>query len=81
MESNSESRNLLGKQCCQQCPDVLVSQMSGQKLLEHMGAHILHDSHIKNADNPCGLCPNTGSHSVFQLVKRNKVDQIDMTNS
>jgi hypothetical protein len=55
--------------------------MSGPKLLEHMGAHILHDSHVKDADNPCGLCLNTGSRCVFRLVKRNKADQIDMTNS
>jgi len=81
MESNSKSCNLLGEQCCQRCPDVLVSQMSGPKLLEHMGAHILHDLHIKDADNPCGLCLNTGSRCVFRLIKRNKVDQIDMTNS
>jgi len=72
---------LPGEQCCQRCPDVLVSQMSGPKLLEHMGAHILHNSHIKDTDNPCGLCLNTGSRCVFRLVKRNKVDQIDMTNS
>ena len=55
--------------------------MSSPKLLEHMGAHILHDFHIKDPDNPCGLCLNTGSRCVFWLVKRNKVDQIDMTNS
>jgi hypothetical protein len=81
MESNSKSHNLLGEQCCQRCPDVLVSQMSGPKLLEHTGAHILHDPHIKDADNPCGLCLNAGSHCVFRLIKRNKVDQINMTNS
>ena len=55
--------------------------MSGPKLLEHTGAHILHDPHIKDADNPCGLCLNMGSPCVFRLIKRNKVDQIDMTNS
>jgi hypothetical protein len=46
-----------------------------------MGAHILHDSQIKDADNPCGLCLNTGSHCVFRLIKRNKVYQLDMDNS
>ena len=55
--------------------------MSGPKLLEHMGAHILHDSRVKDADNPCGLCLNTGSCCIFRLVKRNKVDQVDMANS
>ena len=55
--------------------------MSGPKLLEHMGAHILHDPHIKDADHPCGLCLNTGSCCVFHLLKWNKVDQIDMDNS
>jgi hypothetical protein len=64
-ETDSNPRKLAGEQYCQRCPDVLVSRLSGPKLLEHMGAHILHDSHIKDADNPCGLCLNTGSHFVF----------------
>jgi hypothetical protein len=41
----------------------------------------LHDPHIKDADHPCGLCLNTGSRCVFRLLKRNKVDQIDLDNS
>ena len=55
--------------------------MSGPKLLEYMGAHILYNSHIKDAENPCGLCLNSGSLCAFRLVKRNKIDRIDMMNS
>lgn len=47
-----------------------------------MGAHILHDSRMKDANNPCGLCLNLGSLCAIRLVRRGKSgDQIDMVNS
>ena len=80
-ETESSVRSLPDECRCQRCSDVIVSRLNGPELHRHMGAHILHDPYFKDADNPCGLCLNTGSRCVFRLVKCNKVDQIDMTNS
>lgn len=55
--------------------------MSGPAIIHHMGAHILHDQRLTDADNPCGLCLNTGSRCVIRFVTRSKTDQIDMANS
>lgn len=59
-----------------------TNHFNGPELLQHMGAHILHDSQMKDADNPCGLCLNRGSLCAIWLVRRGKSgDQVDMVNS
>ncbi|KAF8234260.1 hypothetical protein L208DRAFT_1182165, partial [Tricholoma matsutake] len=65
-------------ECCAHCPDSHIMNLTSPKLFMHMGAHILHDSHLKDADNQCGLCLNQGTLCVC-LVKRGRSgDQIDM---
>jgi hypothetical protein len=67
---------------CYLCPQMHTNHFNGPELLQHMGAHILHDSQMKDADNPCGLCLNRGSLCAIRLVRRGKSgDQVDMVNS
>ncbi|KAI9430083.1 hypothetical protein H4582DRAFT_2064198 [Lactarius indigo] len=44
----------------QGCPRLgcgsIVNWKNGQRVLEHMGAHILHDSMLDNSEELCGLC-------------------------
>ncbi|KAF8224868.1 hypothetical protein L208DRAFT_1380918 [Tricholoma matsutake] len=56
-----------------------TNHFNGPELLLHMGAHILHGSQMKDADNPCGLCLNHGSLYAIRLVQQGKSgDQVDM---
>ncbi|KAF8164425.1 hypothetical protein BJ912DRAFT_801995, partial [Pholiota molesta] len=50
-----------GLQTCSRCPNFKIGTLGGQDLLKHMGSHILNDPSMLGADNPCGLCLNTGS--------------------
>lgn len=50
-------------------------------MLKHMGAHILHDSSLKGANNPCGLCLNTGSLCEIRLIRRGDTTSIDSSKS
>jgi hypothetical protein len=60
-KSDSSTRRKADEQCCRRCSDISVSHMTGPELLRHMGSHILHDPRLKDADNPCGFCLNTGT--------------------
>jgi len=46
-----------------------------------MGAHILHDASLKGANNPCGLCLNTGSVCEIHLICRGDTTSIDSSKS
>lgn len=42
---------------CPKCvPPVLLDSLPAQRVLEHMGAHVLHDSSVDVSYQPCGLC-------------------------
>ena len=42
---------------CSRCgPAVSLNWTNGQRILEHMGAHVLHDSMFDNSEKLCGLC-------------------------
>jgi hypothetical protein len=45
----------VANECINCSPPVLLSRQA-PRVLEHMAAHILFDPHIKQSDEPCGLC-------------------------
>lgn len=55
---------------CILCPKLLVEEMTGPELVRHNGAHILHDTKLKAADNPCGFCLNAGTSCVIHIQKK-----------
>ncbi|KAI0258075.1 hypothetical protein BC834DRAFT_801297, partial [Gloeopeniophorella convolvens] len=58
--------------CCPHCtPEVDFTSMSGQRVLEHIGSHILHDPAVDRNIEPCGLCLR--SYGVCQIyLRKNK---------
>ena len=47
----------MGSSDCPWCsPTVTLDTSQGQRVLEHIGAHILHDPHIAKSMPLCGLC-------------------------
>ncbi len=51
MNPNSQSCD------CSRCgPSIILNWKNGQRILEHMGAHILHDSRLDGSEECCGLC-------------------------
>ncbi|KAI0337896.1 hypothetical protein BDW22DRAFT_1487987 [Trametopsis cervina] len=52
---------------CARCP--MLSLGTGPKLLEHMGAHILHDQVFLGAQDPCGLCLSISACCAVRLGK------------
>lgn len=55
--------------------------MTGQDLLKHMGVYILNDPKLHRADNPCGLCLNTGQLCEIFLLHWGGAISIDQTKS
>lgn len=55
---NSELNNINGTtNSCTLClPHFEFGLKQGSRVLEHIGAHILHDPHILHEDEPCGMC-------------------------
>ncbi|KAE9401138.1 hypothetical protein BT96DRAFT_818334, partial [Gymnopus androsaceus JB14] len=67
---------------CSKCPAVKLDSMSAPDALQHMGAHILKDVHLKDANQPCGLYLNTGGLCQIYLHKHLKAPTvIDMKQS
>ncbi|KAF8150990.1 hypothetical protein B0H34DRAFT_825169 [Crassisporium funariophilum] len=60
--------------CCQFCPGVLISTFNGQNLLKHMASHILHDTRVNKASEPCGFCLNTTSPCKIFLKRNGAID-------
>jgi hypothetical protein len=54
---------------CPLCPTLPLSIKNPTKLVQHMGTHILLDSKMNGAFNPCGFCLNTGSLCSIRLAK------------
>ncbi|KAE9394828.1 hypothetical protein BT96DRAFT_998151 [Gymnopus androsaceus JB14] len=65
-------------------PAVKLHEMKAPDALRHIGAHILKDVRLKDANQPCGLCLNTGGLCQIYLQKRTGtkgVSVIDMKRS
>ncbi|KDR76610.1 hypothetical protein GALMADRAFT_139524 [Galerina marginata CBS 339.88] len=55
---------------CSKCgPRTGVDRSNGQRMLEHMGAHILHDPSIPNNLEVCGLCLRPAPMCTIYLKK------------
>lgn len=55
---------------CASCtPGVVLDLSDGQRVLEHIGSHILFDSGVDNANEPCGLCLRPSSLCRYFVVK------------
>lgn len=54
---------------CPHCPNVSFDSSKGQKVLEHIRSHILHDEHIDRSLEPCGLCLRSYPGCEFYLQK------------
>lgn len=53
-----------------QCPSCKLELPSApQRVLEHIGAHILFDPAVKQSSQPCGLCLRPSPICVFHLKK------------
>jgi hypothetical protein len=55
---------------CPNCsPVVTIDAKQGQRLLAHIGAHILHDPKVDRLSKPCGLCLRPSPMCQFFLKK------------
>lgn len=55
--TNDTTADLDGHGDCPRCgPSVKLDWKQTQRVLEHMGAHILHDATLNSSDEFCGLC-------------------------
>ena len=64
MDLNSQSCD------CPRCgPSVTLNWKNGQRILEHMGAHILHDGDLDRSEERCGLCLRPAPMCQFYLRK------------
>lgn len=73
-ENDQESvgmETLNSKDCqCPACgPDSTLDLSQGQRLLEHIAAHILHDSKFERSIERCGLCLRSSPQCQFYLKK------------
>ncbi|KAJ6451021.1 hypothetical protein C8R45DRAFT_848636 [Mycena sanguinolenta] len=55
--------------CCYCDPPFPLDVAHPQKVLAHMGAHIIHDSKIDRSSLPCGFCGRPSSMCLFVLKK------------
>jgi len=55
---------------CPACgPDVTLDLSQGQRVLEHLGAHILHDPKVERLVERCGLCLRPSPICEYYLKK------------
>lgn len=50
-------------------PSITLDRNKGQRVLEHIGAHILFDPKVKIGDDPCGVCLRPAPLCVFHFRK------------
>jgi hypothetical protein len=69
-ESDHGDRQLHDLDTCPKCrPAYEWDRTQGQRILEHVGTHILFDSTISHLSETCGFCLQSGSTCVFYLRK------------
>lgn len=68
--SNGETAELDGHADCSRCgPSVKLDWKNTQRVLEHMGAHILHDATLNGSEERCGLCLRPAPMCQVYLTK------------
>ncbi|KAH6885601.1 hypothetical protein BKA70DRAFT_1377423 [Coprinopsis sp. MPI-PUGE-AT-0042] len=55
--------------CAANGKNVVLDLLQPQRVLEHIGAHILFDEGVNRSDEPCGLCLNPSPQCKFWLKK------------
>ncbi|KAF8176492.1 hypothetical protein BJ912DRAFT_857405 [Pholiota molesta] len=79
-ENDEAERNVAVTDQCPMCdPPVALDRKKGQRVLEHMAAHILFDPKIDRSILPCGLCLRPSPACTFYLKKTKgaKTVQVD----
>lgn len=56
VDADTGIRDHVGLVCPKCQPTVTFNSSLRQRIVEHIGAHILHDMAVGRADEPCGLC-------------------------
>lgn len=70
MEDTSTSTNPGKCDMCPLCPDVLLSSRQQNVALNHIAAHIIHDTtRVDPLSNPCGFCLSAGDTCAIYLKK------------
>ena len=59
-----------GHECPACTPSVQLDASNGQRVLTHIGSHILHDPSIDLSQEPCGLCLRPAVLCSIYLTKR-----------
>ena len=75
--SNEEDLDLDSQADCSRCGvSVKLDRKNTQRVLEHMGAHILHDITLNASEERCGLCLRPAPMCQIYLMKgRHSVDR------
>ncbi|KAJ7573003.1 hypothetical protein C8J56DRAFT_1133363 [Mycena floridula] len=71
------------KDTCPSCPFKL-DPTQGQRVLEHIGSHVLYDQTLDRSSEPCGLCLSPDPLCRIYLTKskgRNGATKVDMAKS
>lgn len=83
-ENEHATRHLTLANECMSCSPPVALPKQAPRVLEHMSAHILFDSHIKRCDKPCGLCLRPAPLCKFYLKQGKGAgtsDQVDFAKS
>ena len=59
-----------GHECPTCTPSVQLDTSNGQRVLAHIGSHVLHDPSIDRSQEPCGLCLRPALLCSIYLTKR-----------
>ena len=66
-----DEMGVLGMHECPLCPrQVHLDTSNGQRMLAHIGSHVLYNRSIDRALEPCGLCLHPASVCTIYLTKR-----------
>ncbi|KAH8995592.1 hypothetical protein EDB83DRAFT_2559207 [Lactarius deliciosus] len=56
---------------CPACePPVQLNTVNGQRVLAHIGSHVLHDPTLDKSGEPCGLCLRPANTCIIHLTRR-----------
>jgi hypothetical protein len=79
-ENDDAERNVVVADQCPMCdPPIALDRKKGQRVLEHIAAHILFDPKVDRSTQPCGLCLRPSPACTFYLKKTKgaKTFQVD----
>src|SRR6266536_6169087 len=81
-EQDGKERELIDSahQKCMHCTPAVPLRKSGQRVLEHMGGHILFDPSVDCSLEPCGLCLRPSPLCIFYLKKCKGIQAGDQIN-